>query len=427
MSVFKRFDFNLWFFFIIFLFICLILLFFSNDVFASSDGILDDVTEKFKRHLNPWYQAIMPAVARLFWVLVLISMVFQFGFMLYDGLDLHKLFGSFLRLIIVSGLLYWILLNGPKIMMAIINSFTKLGGTLATSAGINEAAGASKIMELGLNTAANLIAHGNPGFMPSVSAGILSVTAALLVLIIFSIVAVNITIEYIVTWCVIYIGVISLGFGGLFITRDWAIAYIKMTIAQGLKLLTIFAIIAVSYDIINGYLSTITNNGYSDIGNMCKILVYAIIMLFLIQRVPNVVASLVGGPTNTNMSIVGSVAAGVGIGKSLGTNTVSGINKASDKLPGMGEKAGSIKGASTATGMAQQTAGSAGKTGMSNLMTSASGITSTATKAAGAATGVGAVAQAAVGIASAATKAATKSATKAGGTSSDKSSSSKKS
>lgn len=81
---------------IVVLFSVLILMFFSTSALAelayidqaTSQSVLDQVIQKFWAKIKSWQAVIQGAAERLFWSLVLISMVWTFGMMLLRKADI---------------------------------------------------------------------------------------------------------------------------------------------------------------------------------------------------------------------------------------------------------------------------------------------------------------------------------------------------
>jgi len=95
----------------------LFLMSFSTGVFAdlayidpaTNQSVLDQVVQKYQGKIKSWHQVIQGAAERLFWSLVLISMVWKFGMMLLSKADIGDFFAEFTRFIIFH-YLYWLFL-----------------------------------------------------------------------------------------------------------------------------------------------------------------------------------------------------------------------------------------------------------------------------------------------------------------------------
>lgn len=121
------------------LFLAMTLLFLSTNAFAelayidpaTNQSVLDQVVHNFWTKVKSWQNVIQSAAERLFWTLVLISMVWTFGMMLLRKADIADFFAEFTRFIIFTGFYFWLLTNavsGRNIAGSIIDSMQKLGG-----------------------------------------------------------------------------------------------------------------------------------------------------------------------------------------------------------------------------------------------------------------------------------------------------------
>jgi len=78
---------------------------------ATNQSVLDQVVQKFGNKVKSWQSIIQSAAERLFWTLVLISMVWTFGMMLLRKADIGDFFAEFTRFIIFTGFYFWLLTN----------------------------------------------------------------------------------------------------------------------------------------------------------------------------------------------------------------------------------------------------------------------------------------------------------------------------
>ena len=62
---------------------------------ATNQSVLDQVIQKFGGKVKSWQNIIQSAAERLFWTLVIISMVWTFGMMLLRKADIGDFFAEF--------------------------------------------------------------------------------------------------------------------------------------------------------------------------------------------------------------------------------------------------------------------------------------------------------------------------------------------
>lgn len=75
----------------------------------SSSGVMNDVLKRFHDAAATWGPAIESAASRLFWTLVVISMVWTFGMMALRKADIGEFFAEFVRFTIFTGFFWWLL------------------------------------------------------------------------------------------------------------------------------------------------------------------------------------------------------------------------------------------------------------------------------------------------------------------------------
>lgn len=282
-------------------------------------GFLNDITKLFNTNAANWSAAILAAAKRLFWSLALISLIFSFGYMAVEGSsDFGKIYSTLLRFMIVIGLFWWFLEEGPKLAQALINSFSKLAGKAHGSS----TSSPSAIINLGLSLFSKLAASAD---RMSIVSGIVANLIAVGVLIILCLIAANVTIEWCATYVLVYAGMIVLGFGSLAFTRDFAIAYLKALLAQGLKLMTMILVAGLAADFVTtlgGSASKVAN-----IGDCAIMLVASLVILLIMNKVPNMLAGLISStPTISTLGIGTAIAVtgtALGAAATLGTGNAA--------------------------------------------------------------------------------------------------------
>jgi len=117
----------------------LVLLLFAMDASAEvhSQGLMDDVLEKFKNQAIGWGDTFKSHAAWLFWTLATISLTWTFGMMALRKADMGEFFAEFIRFSIFVGFFWWLLDNGPTFAQAIIKSLTEIGGAANQKGGLS--------------------------------------------------------------------------------------------------------------------------------------------------------------------------------------------------------------------------------------------------------------------------------------------------
>ncbi|SEQ07369.1 P-type conjugative transfer protein TrbL [Nitrosomonas ureae] len=296
-------------------FFCLFfLLFFSAGAFAelayidpaTNQSVLDQVVNKFQGKVKSWQNIIQGAAERLFWTLVLISMVWTFGMMLLRKADIGDFFAEFTRFIIFTGFYFWLLTNavsGHNIAGTLIDSMQQLGGT---AAGLPSGASHSSIMDIGVliwNQATNSLTFMQP--MDSLMGFVIS----LIILIILAVIAVNMLLLLISSWVLMYAGIFLLGFGGARWTSDIAINYFKTVLGIGIQLFVMLLIVGIGSDLLSNFYAKMGKNvmNYEELAVM---LIFTISFFVLISRLPLLLAGIVTGSSIGSAAGIGSYSAG---------------------------------------------------------------------------------------------------------------------
>ncbi|EXJ09157.1 conjugal transfer protein TrbL [Nitrincola nitratireducens] len=116
----------------------------------SSSGVMNDVLRRFNDAAASWGPVIQSAASRLFWTLVVISMVWTFGMMALRKADIGEFFAELVRFTVFTGFFWWLLTNanqGMNIAGTIVQSLQTLG---AQAGGLGDSRlGPSSILDLG--------------------------------------------------------------------------------------------------------------------------------------------------------------------------------------------------------------------------------------------------------------------------------------
>jgi type IV secretion system protein TrbL len=290
----------------------LILLFFSAEVFAelayidpsTSQSVLDQVVAKFQGKVKSWQKIIQGAAERLFWTLVLISMVWTFGMMLLRKADIADFFAEFTRFIIFTGFYFWLLTNavsGHNIAGSIIDSMQQLGGT---AAGLQSGANHTSIVDTGVLIWTQ--ATNNLTLLQPVDS-LIAVIISLIILIVLAVIAVNMLL--ISSWVLMYAGIFFLGFGGARWTSDIAINYFKTVLSIGVQLFVMLLIVGIGSDLLTSFYSKMGKNvlNYEELAVM---LIFSIAFFVLISKLPPLLAGIITGSSIGSNGGIGSYSAG---------------------------------------------------------------------------------------------------------------------
>jgi len=292
----------------------IVLIFFSANAYAelsyidpgTNQSVLDQVVSKFQGKVKSWQSVIQGAAERLFWTLVLISMVWTFGMMLLRRADIGEFFAEFTRFIIFTGFFFWLLTNavsGQNIAGTIIDSMQQLGGS---AAGLPGGTNHASIVDTGI-----LIWHqamNNMNILDPIDS-LVGLVLSLGILIILAVIAVNMLLLLIASWVLLYAGIFLLGFGGARWTTDIAINYFKTVLGVGIQLFVMLLIIGIGSDLLTSFYSKMGKNilNYEELAVM---LVFTIALWVLISKLPPLISGIVTGSSIGSTAGIGSYSAG---------------------------------------------------------------------------------------------------------------------
>lgn len=277
---------------------------------AVSSNFLNDVYKNYQAITATWYSLFLPLAQRLFWSMALISLVWTMGFQILGKADLTELLGSFVRFIITTGLFYFFLVESPHISTGLIQSLERIVSQVSH----NPSAGPSGIVDNALTLLSNVTNNSDAGW----GSYIIMSIVALFVVAVYSLIAVNVLVQYIALWVLVYAGIILLGFGGAHWTREVAINYFKQILAVCLKIFTTCLIINISSSFLVAYKIT-------SIQDILLLAISTTLIYVVSTSVPNQIAGLVFN--SQALSGTGAATAGGVVGMAVGASS-AGLNAA---------------------------------------------------------------------------------------------------
>ncbi|CAM0555207.1 hypothetical protein EHLJMEHL_04798 [Vreelandella titanicae] len=295
----------------------------------SSSNIMDDVLDRFHSAASTWGPAIEAAASRLFWTLVVISMVWTFGMMALRKADIGELFAELVRFTIFTGFFWWLLTNatqGMNIAGTIVQSLQTLG---AQAGGLSSGnLGPSSILDIGFELYDQTVKATSELSWKQFATALVMEGMALAVLLVLAIISVNLLLLLAASWILLYAGVFFLGFGGSRWTSDMAINYYKAILGIAAQLMAMVLLVAIGREFITHYYSQMSENMASQ--ELVVMLVVSVILLFQVNKVPPMISGLVSGGSVGAMGI-GSFGAGAAVGAAM---TAAGMALTAGKMAG---------------------------------------------------------------------------------------------
>ena len=286
------------------LILCLVLAPLAARAEIDSTGVLDNVLARYSAIAATWSATIATHATRLFWTLATISMVWTFGMMALRKADIGEFFAEFARFTIFTGFYWWLLRNGPAFATSIMDSMRLIAANANGSSTILSPSG---IVDIGFDIFAMVLSKSTV-WSPFSSA--VGVAISLITLIVLALIGVNMLLLLISGWILAYAGIFFLGFGGSRWTSDMTINYYKTVLSIGAQLFTMVLLVGIGKSFMDEFYTNISS-AYK-MKELAVIMVVAIILLALVNKVPSLIGGLaMGGGT-------GALGSGFGAGTALG-------------------------------------------------------------------------------------------------------------
>ena len=270
-----------------------------------SSGVLDNVLNQYSQAASGWSSTLSAAATRLFWSLVVISMVWTFGMMALRKADIGEFFAEFVRFTVFTGFFWWLLMNGPAFAASIIKSLSQLGGT---ASGFSNAFSPSSIVDVGFGILGKVV-DSSKLLQPIDSA--VGIILALVILFILALIAINMLLLLVAAWLLAYAGVFFLGFGGSRWTSDIAVNYYKTVLGLAAQVMTVILLVGIGKTFIDSYYNNM--DAGIKLKEMAVMLIVSLVLLELVNKVPHMISGIITG-MSLHGSTIGSHGAAAGLG-----------------------------------------------------------------------------------------------------------------
>lgn len=305
----------------------------SRPVYASpldSGNMLNHILDSFTAVAYTWQSEITSSASWLFWGLALISMICTYSAMLMRGADIQAFFAETIRFFGKLGFFWWLLKNGPAISISIIDTMRTIS---AKASDLDSGLSPSSIVDIGFNILTKVSSTASV-LSPVVSA--LMIITAIIVLVILALIAVNMLLLLVSAWLLAYTGIFLLGFGGSRWTSNIAINFYKTVLGVGVQLFTITFLVGVGKSFLDPYYKAF-ETGSPDLNSLCVLLVAAVVLLALVDKLPPMMAGIVG--VGGQSSGIGTFGASAAIGAAAMASSAA-ASAGSTVLAGASEVAG---------------------------------------------------------------------------------------
>ncbi|EST17548.1 P-type conjugative transfer protein TrbL [Pseudomonas putida S610] len=275
-------------------------------------GIMDEVLDRFHSATGKWLPAIQAAASRLFFALATISMVWTFGMLLMRKAEIGEFFAELIRFMVVFGFYWWLLTNameGLKIADTIVKSLSQLGAE-AGKLGTTELQ-PSTIVDLGFELYDKTVEATNKLSWREMGRQLTMEGMAIGILLVLAVVSINLLVLLASSWFLLFAGVFFLGFAGSKWTSDIALNYFRAVLGVGAQLFAMVLLVAIGKDFIESFAARISDK--MAVQELAVMLVSSVLLLLLVNKIPPMIAALVGGAGGASGGI-GNFSAGALVG-----------------------------------------------------------------------------------------------------------------
>ena len=253
------------------------------------------IEREFKNKAQKWSDVLVQRATWLFFTLGAISLTWTGIQMVFRKGDIADFFAETVRFILFFGFFLWLLQNGIDIGTAIINSFVQLGESAGQTGPITP----SDVILLAFRLWAETFKSTGQLGGAQLLAGILMLV---LTTVFIALIAINFLLLKISVWLYLYAGIFVLGFGGSRWTSDMAVAYFKQLLNIGLQLMTMILMIGIAKDVMGEATAAVASMA---LFKFVVLLLVAITLFILSNKVPQMVGSIVGGSGNHGVGTFG--------------------------------------------------------------------------------------------------------------------------
>ena len=310
------------------------------------------IVDQFRDQRIQWTSNVWVYANALFGILALIEFAWSAAVMLLDKSDLQSWTSALVRKLMWIGAFYALLLNGRIWIPAIIDSFTQIGQNAAGLGALSP----SDVFMQGLSLAGALLdGASTSAFFTNPGTSLALAFAALLIVISYTLIAINFIVTLVESYLVVSVGFLFLGFGGSRWTAPYTERYIGLAVSTGIKIVLLYCLISAGFGLSIGWLDEAQAIATSPRPAMTAFDVMGGSLIFMMccWQIPKLFAAVMGGsPALTGgdlvatAAVVGSAAIAVGGAAVAGVGALAGIGST---IAGAGSAASAGGAGSSAT------------------------------------------------------------------------------
>ncbi len=272
-----------------------------------------DVMDQFRSARTLWSTGVWGYANKLFGILAVIEFAWSAAVMVLEKADMQSWTAALVRKIMWIGAFYALLVNGNSWIPAIIDSFHIIG-TNAAALGSPLSPGDVFAQGLGISGAL-LDAASTSAFLTNPASSLSLALAAILIVLSYTIIAINFIVTVVESYIIVSVGYIFLGFGGSRWTAPYVERYLGLSVSIGVKIILLYCLISAGLGLGVGWLSEAEGVGTSSHPAMTAfdVMGAALIFMMLCWQIPKLFAAILGGsPALTGGDLI-ATAGGLGM------------------------------------------------------------------------------------------------------------------
>ncbi|MCR5536975.1 MAG: type IV secretion system protein [Succinivibrio sp.] len=220
----------------------------ATDLLFDSAQTFSSVAQAFKLGFSTYAERLLDAAERLFWLTFSLVLVYEGAKLIFRHDSMEVFTATLVRLTLLTGLFYFLLLNGPAIGASVIDSFTSIAD--------RQDRGPAEIFSTSLNLAVTFFDTISNSGLNIFSKFLLSLPCLYFFYLITSVVT-RYGLLYLAAYGLCFCGVFALGFGSMPFTRNIAVNYLKAIISVAVQLMVTIIICNVGFELLETLLSSV--------------------------------------------------------------------------------------------------------------------------------------------------------------------------
>lgn len=253
-------------------------------------GVLDQVTLDYQLASRAWVARVLEATTNLFfWLALLEFVVAGLMFMIATPQAREEKAGRFLVKIMLICFIYMLITQSEYWLLSLINSFAGVGeyavGRIMSPSDI---VGYGTMLAGAVMGAIDLV-----GMMQNIPIVFYMTVTALLVMICYILIAVQVVLTLVQSYILVSTGVFFLAFGAFRATVSFAENYLLACVHVGIKLMLLYFVVGIGEPLTRAWITALRSDSLlsSDVSPVMEVLSGVAIFAFIVWYIPNKIAS----------------------------------------------------------------------------------------------------------------------------------------